>query len=69
MRRLPAPEGRLPLPERRMLGSVMLLEVDSTTLPHLMCDARCPFCGKLMKLVSYFDVVELVAVEGREGKG
>jgi hypothetical protein len=33
--------------------SVMLLEVDSTTLPHprtphLMCDARCPFCGQLM---------------------
>jgi hypothetical protein len=50
--------------------AVMLLEVDSTTLPHprtphLMCDARCPFCGQLMRLVSYYDVVELVAVEGR----
>jgi hypothetical protein len=31
--------------------------------PHLMCDARCPFCGKLMKLVSYFEIVELVSVE------
>jgi hypothetical protein len=47
----------------------MLLEVDSTTLPHprtphLMCDARCPF-WQLMKMVSYYEVVELVAVEGR----
>jgi hypothetical protein len=51
----------------------MLLEVDSTTrpyprTPHLMCDARCPFCGTLMKLVSYFEVVELVAVEERSGR-
>jgi hypothetical protein len=45
----------------------MLLEVDSTTLPHprtphLMCEARCPFCGRLTKLVSYFDLVELPRV-------
>jgi hypothetical protein len=25
--------------------------------------ARGPFCGKLMRLASYYDVVELVAVE------
>jgi hypothetical protein len=47
--------------------------LDSTTpphprTPHLMCDARCPFCGTLMRLVSYYDVVELVAVEGRSGR-
>jgi hypothetical protein len=51
--------------------SVMLLEVDSTTLPHprtphLMCDARCPFCGQLMRLVSYFEIVELAP--GEEGR-
>jgi hypothetical protein len=48
----------------------MLLEVDSTTLPHprtphLMCDARCPFCGQLMRLVSYFEIIELVPVAER----
>jgi hypothetical protein len=47
--------------------SVMLLEVDSTTLPlprtHLMCEARCPFCGTLMTLASYYEAVELVPVE------
>jgi hypothetical protein len=48
--------------------AVMLLEMDSTTLPHqrsphLMCDARCPFRGQLMRL-SYDEIIELVAVEG-----
>ena len=48
--------------------SVVLLEVDSTTLrhprtPHLMCDAHCPLCGELLRLVSYYEVVELVPVE------
>jgi hypothetical protein len=48
----------------------MLLEVGSTMLPHprtphLMWDTLCPFCGKLMKLVSYYAVLELVAVERR----
>jgi hypothetical protein len=42
----------------------MLLEVDSSTLPHprtphLMCDARCPFCGHLMRLVNYYGEVDL----------
>jgi hypothetical protein len=34
-----------------------------------MCDARCPFYGQLMKLVTCYDVVEVVAVERRQGKG
>jgi hypothetical protein len=50
--------------------SVVLIEVDSTTLlhlraPHLMREARCPFCRKLLRLVSYYEIVELATVEER----
>jgi hypothetical protein len=48
--------------------SAVLIETDKTTLPlprtpHLMCEARCPFCGKLLRLVSHYEIVELVPVE------
>jgi hypothetical protein len=48
--------------------AVVMIEVDSSTLPHprtphLMTDARCPFCGGPLVLGGYYEVVELAPVE------
>jgi hypothetical protein len=50
--------------------SIMLLEVDSTTLPHprtphQLPAERAPRVAHQVRLVSYYDVVELVAMERR----
>jgi hypothetical protein len=56
----------LPLPEHGVLGVRDAAgSGQHHAAAHLMCDARCPFCGNPMKLVSHYDVVELVAVESR----
>jgi hypothetical protein len=48
--------------------AVVMIEVDSSTLPHprtphLMTDARCPFCGEPLVLGGYYEVVELAPVD------
>jgi hypothetical protein len=50
--------------------SVVLIEVDTITLPHpcvphMMTDAHCPFCAELLWLVSHYEIVPLVPVEER----
>jgi hypothetical protein len=68
MARQPAPQSGLPLPQRCMLRRRRDDEVDGSTLPHprtphLMTDARCPFCGGPHVLGGYFEVLELAPVE------
>jgi hypothetical protein len=51
-----------------VLRAIVLIEVDTTALPHprmppLMSDARCPFCGQRLVMWSRYAVVELVPVE------
>jgi hypothetical protein len=61
------PKAGYRCPNKARSVSVVLIEVDSTTLPHprtphVITDARYPFCGVLLRLVSYYKVMELAPV-------
>jgi hypothetical protein len=48
--------------------AVVLIEIDNTTLqlprtPQMTSAARCPFCGRLLTLVRYYEVVELAPAD------
>ena len=61
------PKGGYRCPNKAWEVSVVMNEVATTTLPHPrvprnMCEARCPFCAKPLRLVRCHEVVELVPV-------
>jgi hypothetical protein len=50
---------------RRCSADVVLVEANNSgrTEPHLMTDARCPFCGQLLEFGGYFATVVLAPAE------
>jgi hypothetical protein len=65
------PKAGYRCPNRECTIAAVLIEVDVTKArqdehprtPHLMTDAKCPFCGSRLELGSYFEVVVLVPAQ------
>jgi hypothetical protein len=64
------PKAGFRCPNKGCEVSVVLIEADTTTLPpprlpRTMSDALCPLCATPLRLVGYYEIVELVPVESR----